>query len=573
MTGADAAQGLARGINVFGAMSIFGSALFETLVAAQPAIASDQDARRLQKRISLLVWLSLAAVSLSTFAWLGCQAAVFADGDSLADLLSAVPTILFDTHFGTLIGVRIALLIPACLIVAGVIPRNRATLSFAAVVGGLAVGLQLLLGHGISMQGTMRVTLITSEGLHVLAAGAWLGGLAPLVVLVAGLPPANSMPFVRRFSLLGTLCVAVLAITSLLQAWMLVGGLPGLIGTDYGRLAAAKLILFLALLLLAALNRSRWPGLAGQNGEATRRHLLFSISIETAVGLGVVVLAGMLLMLSPGTRQQPVWPFQEALSLSILEQPIIAPRLAVAGMAAGLFLGAVAAVWRKGRISIGMAGAVAFLGGISQAGSLLVPAHPTSFFHSPTGFTASSIVQGGRLFAANYAGCDAGAIAERYGTERDGDLFWLLSGSDRPACMPRLGQKLGADDLWAIIDYLKARSFSDRGGEALQAPDLPVRVAGHILPLVRLRGEALRLVAAGESDEVEPVAGVTTLRIDPDSDGWSAYATIAHVPQPALRQFTFLVDGDGRLRGIFPPKPDGRSDDAAFNSALAAAAH
>jgi putative copper resistance protein D len=121
------------------------------------------------------------------------------------------------------------------------------------LLGAAAIELQVLLGHGISMPGDVRIVVMASEILHILAAGAWLGGLLPLAILVANLEPARSASCVRRFSSLGAACVAALAMSSLIQAWFLIGGLPGLIGTDYGRLASVKLVLFIGLLTLAAL--------------------------------------------------------------------------------------------------------------------------------------------------------------------------------------------------------------------------------------------------------------------------------------------------------------------------------
>ncbi len=527
MTGPEAAQGLARGIHVAAAMSIFGSASFQVLVAP-PAHAAASTDGRLRRRLAALGWSALALALLAALAWLGFQAAAFADGDSVGEILAAVPLILFDTHFGPLIAARFALLVPACLILAGAVPRGRPTLALAALLAAGALELQVLLGHGISMQGGERVLLVASEALHLLAAGAWLGGLLPLMLLVAAWTPADSAGIVRRFSSLGTACVAALAATSLVQAWLLIGGLPGLIGTDYGLLALAKLALFVGLLALAALNRFRLrPRLAGPGAEATRWSLLRSILGESALGLGVLAVAGMLLMLAPAIHQQPVWPLRWAPDFS-----------------------------RPG---------------------FLAPAHPTSFYRSPTGFTAASIVHGGKLFAANCAGCHADARTARAGDRSDGDLFWLLQhGGDADAGMPGFGGKMGDGDLWAIIDFLKARELArhDRGtpssAEAHVAPDVPVAAGGKKVPLSRLRGRIIRLFADDRGEDPAPVSGVENLAIDPGTDGWTAYATVAGVDDAALSRFAFLIDAAGLLRGVFPPAPDGMPDNAAFAAALKA---
>ena len=526
MTGPEAVQGLARGIHVAATMSIFGSALFQALVAP-PVLASTPAAALVRRRLAALAWISLAVALVAALGWLGFQAAAFADGDSLGAILAAVPLILFDTHFGPLIAARLVLLVAACLILGGIVPRRPATLALAALLGAGAIELQVPLGHGIAMAGGNRMVLIASEVLHLLGAGAWLGGLLPLMLTIASMAPAESSGTVQRFSRLGTACVSALAVTSLVQAWILVGGLPALIGTDYGRLASAKLVLFIALLLLAARNRFQLrPNLAGPSGEATRRRLVSSILAETVLGFGVLALAGMLLMLAPGVHQQPDWPFRWAVEFSF------------------------------------------------PAGPRIVSAHPTTFYHSPTGFTAASIVHGRKLFADNCATCHviADPQAARLGDRRDGDLYWLLAhGTDR---MPRFGDKLGSGDLWSVIDYLKARDIARRGAATPfpLAPDIPVAIGGKTVPLSRLRGSVIRLVLLDKGEPLSPLPDVLNLRIDPDSDGWSAYAIVAATDDTRLRHFTFLVDSGGRLRGVYPPRPDGSTDSAAFSVGLASLA-
>ena len=522
MTGPEAVQGLARGIHVAATMSIFGSALFQALVAP-PVLASIPAAALVRRRQAALAWISLAVALVAAVAWLGFQAAAFADGDSLGAVLAAVPLILFDTHFGPLIAARFALLVAACLILGGIVPRRPATLALAALLGASAIELQVLLGHGISMPDVSRIVLMASEVLHLLAAGAWLGGLLPLIVLIAGMAPADSSATVQRFSRLGTTCVSALAVTSLVQAWVLIGGLPGLIGTDYGRLALAKLLLFIALLVLAARNRFRLrPKLAGPDGKATRRRLVSSIFTETELGLGVLGLAGMLLMLAPAIHEQPDWPFPWALDLS------------------------------------------------GPAGPRIVAAHPTTFYRSPTGFTAASIVHGRKLFAENCANCHA--TVDRHVAQpgtNDGNLFWLLShGAGRS--MPGFAERLSTGDLWAVIDFLKALGIARRGLQKSSpaAPDLPVRVNGKMVPLSRLSGTIIRLLAS-DNESPPSTSGPKTLYIESDSDGWIAYATIAGVEPAALRHFSFLIDAAGRLRGIYPPRPNGDADADAFSAGLA----
>ncbi len=106
------------------------------------------------------------------------------------------------------------------------------------------------------------------------------------------------------------LSMAILAGTALAQAWILVGGLPRLVGTDYGRVALVKLALLLILLALATANRFRYaPAMRRPGGADASRGLRRSIAVETAVGLLAVLAASLLADLPPALHQQPVWPF------------------------------------------------------------------------------------------------------------------------------------------------------------------------------------------------------------------------------------------------------------------------
>ena len=85
---------------------------------------------------------------------------------------------------------------------------------------------------------------------------------------------------------------------------MLGGGLAGLTGTAYGGVLLTKTVLFALMIALAACNRFRLaPDLYGPQGAGSRRLLLRAIVVETALGLGVVLAAGVLSGLKPGMHQ------------------------------------------------------------------------------------------------------------------------------------------------------------------------------------------------------------------------------------------------------------------------------
>src|SRR6266403_472736 len=96
---------------------------------------------------------------------------------------------------------------------------------------------------------------------HLLAAGAWLGGLVPLGFILLdysrgdGEPIVDVDPILLRFSSMGYVAVATLIVSGLVNSWFLVGSVSSLLKTPYGQILLGKLALFAAMLALAAANR------------------------------------------------------------------------------------------------------------------------------------------------------------------------------------------------------------------------------------------------------------------------------------------------------------------------------
>jgi copper resistance protein D len=133
---------------------------------------------------------------------------------------------------------------------------------------------------------------------HLLAAGAWIGAVAALWLgLKRGEPDAAARA--AAFARPGALIVAILAATGVVAIIGLTSDVAWLqlAGTPWGRLIAAKLLLFAGTLALAWRHRTRLvPALvAGQPGAAIR--LGASLTLELALLFGifaVVAFAGQL---------------------------------------------------------------------------------------------------------------------------------------------------------------------------------------------------------------------------------------------------------------------------------------
>ena len=179
-------------------------------------------------------------------------------------------------------------------------PRgSRALMAVIALTAGAALASLAWSGHGAAGEGRTGTIQLTAAITHLLAAGVWVGALATFGMLLWRSSARRSPDHIglthralERFSAVGTLAVAALVGTGLVNSFLLVGfaNLPTLPATPYGRLLIAKLVLFAAMLVLAAANRFRLtPALASGEGDrsaevgALRRSLALEIGAATAI--------------------------------------------------------------------------------------------------------------------------------------------------------------------------------------------------------------------------------------------------------------------------------------------------
>jgi len=604
---------LARGLSVAGLFLVFGSALAR--VAVMPPVLAclgPTGTQVLERRQRRLVWAGLATAVLAAATWTWLVAGTLADAPGIQQTAAILPTLLRDTAFGHVVLLQLGTLALIALAVARRLHWPAAGLAAAAVA------LQAAHGHAASMHAGPNLLLL-SDLLHLLAGAAWLGGLLPLLIVVAGAPAATAALACRKFSPLGTACVLILAVTAGYQSWTLIGSLPGLIGTAYGLLATIKAALFLALLGFAARNRFRLtPDLAGQAPDAARRRMLRSIAGETLVGLLVVLAAGILSSLPPAMHIQPVWPFPLRLSLvTVGEDPDFRREVIAAGVAligAVVLLAAAALIRHRTRwLALTAAMVIAWFA-VPHLDLLLVQAYPTSYNHSPTGFAAAGIVQGGALFPGNCASCHgatghgdgplarglpippADLTAAHLWMHSDGELIWWLShGMEAPEgglAMPGFAGALSEEQRWNLIDYIRAYNVgvamrsTGQWPVPVQAPAFQAICAGGMtMALADFRGQVLRIaigfpprlpaatdgvttIIASPDPAARPGAGVCVVR---DEDIPRAYAIVAGLTPSEVGGAQFLVDGDGWLRGLQQPNAVPAWNDPAVLAAAVAA--
>lgn len=170
------------------------------------------------------------------------------------------------------------------------------------------------MGHGGATEGAGHAIHLASDSVHVLAGAAWIGAFKGLLLLALRRSPSAGQnaalhAALRGFSGVGSALVATLVITGLINTWVLVGPAhaAALPTTLYGRLLLLNVLLFMAMVAFAGINRFRFtPGLGrlleqGSPIERSIRMLRRTIMIEAGLGLTVLGVVAWLGTLAPPT--------------------------------------------------------------------------------------------------------------------------------------------------------------------------------------------------------------------------------------------------------------------------------
>jgi putative copper resistance protein D len=248
-------------------------------------------------------WIALASAVL----WLLYHAAS-ASGLPLAQSLRppVLYAVLVQTGLGHLWIARLVLAALLCLLTVGrEWGGGRAGAPLGLVLSGALLASLAGAGHAaaVSLERSAQVAIY---GAHLLAAGAWVGALPPLAILgrraVCGGAAWRdlSLTATERFSMLGLIAVIILFVTGMVNAGRWLGPVGRIADTEYGRLLIAKLVLFAAMLALAAYNRF-WLTTRLERAEpGAARRLGRCVAVEFGVGIVILVLAASLAIATPG---------------------------------------------------------------------------------------------------------------------------------------------------------------------------------------------------------------------------------------------------------------------------------
>lgn len=260
---------------------------------------------------ALLIWLALLATGLSVVSIIAMTASMA--GVSLFEVdRASVNAMISETPMGNAWQVRVTALLGTLYLAVALGGRNKPTWLVLVSLGTAAALASLAwTGHGAASEGIVGERHLIADIVHLLASGAWIGALAALGLML--FRPSATMTndhlrlthrALEGFSLVGTVIVALIVASGLVNSYMLVGpshvlSLPSML---YGQLLIAKLVLFGVMLALAAANRFRLTPALDQaikeNGTVTaitllRRSLIFEASAALLI-LGLVAWLGTL---------------------------------------------------------------------------------------------------------------------------------------------------------------------------------------------------------------------------------------------------------------------------------------
>jgi copper transport protein len=259
-----------------GAVVLLGAAVVGVWVASTPAVVS--------RRMLAAAWAAAGAGVALTVA------------DQRATARTDLGTLL-SSSTGHRLAVHVAAVAACGVAVAWACRhrrRSRAALAVVGVAASAAMLARALAGHANAS--SPRWFTVGTQWVHLLAVGAWIGGLVWFLVALRRGDPGQGRGLARRFSWVAAWALALAVVSGTVRALDEVGAWRRLLGTDFGLTLLAKTGLVAALFALGAISRFRHvpaaavtTGATGATGAtAATGGLRRVVRAEVAVAAGIL---------------------------------------------------------------------------------------------------------------------------------------------------------------------------------------------------------------------------------------------------------------------------------------------
>jgi copper resistance protein D len=248
------------------------------------------------RRLALIA--SIVAL-ITAIAWLALESASMADDWSAAIDPGAIGAVLTDTAFGHAWAAHLVL---AAALVLVVIFEPRARWVATAVASAALLASLGLVGHAAMQIGAEGVRHRTNHAIHLLTAGAWIGGLVPFAMCLSAYRRddlrKDAVRAMMSFSFWGQFIVAAIVLTGAVNIALTSHHAPIPPTTPYRALLVAKIIIVGIMIALAIVNRYVLAPRLKSNAAALAALRLTSAA-EVALGCVVVALVSVFALLDP----------------------------------------------------------------------------------------------------------------------------------------------------------------------------------------------------------------------------------------------------------------------------------
>ena len=233
-------------------------------------------------------------------AWLLSAAGLFVMALAEQHIVGAPSLLpLLQTHTGQaylILGAVVLGVCGAAVVLVELYPR-RVTLWGIGAAGALAMLVHAQAGHA-NAGSPLRPVHLLEQWVHMVAVGAWIGGLVWLLLALRQKDGPDRSQAIRVYSRMAGYSLGVVVVTGLLRAFTEVGSLHALVATSYGHVLLVKVGLVCVIVCLAAFNRYRYVpalGLGAKAVQALRR----TVRGEVFVAGGILAATAVLVALAP----------------------------------------------------------------------------------------------------------------------------------------------------------------------------------------------------------------------------------------------------------------------------------
>jgi copper resistance protein D len=258
---------------------------------------------------------SIGVVAASAIAWLALEALTMSGlpaGEALS--MQTLTVVATQTQFGRVWLARLLITAALVAVIASLRSDEKRT-GLQALGGALAMLLVASvagMGHAAAGQGGERLLHVGADAAHLLAGGLWLGALVPLISVLERARRARdkgellfAASATQRFSGLGVAAMSILLASGIANGCYMLSSLAALANSEYGHMVLAKIVLFVIIIGIAAINRQRLTPLLlaardGSEAAVALRSLGRNAIVECLLGFGIIAIVGKLGITIPG---------------------------------------------------------------------------------------------------------------------------------------------------------------------------------------------------------------------------------------------------------------------------------